>query len=156
VETGVDGLSSVVDGGGVGVSSAERWVEWTWEELGSEPVVATVDGLAGAVLWGGVAGLGRWSCVVGLVVSVGTGDDDVEVLAPAASVDSGGVVNVRSPKSALVVGDGIWVWAPVTPDGRSGRVVLAWVQRWVTLDVDVEGSARGGVVALSRACRRVV
>ena len=156
VKACVDGLSSVVDGSGVGVGSAERWVEWTREELGSEPVVATVNSLAGAVAWSSVTGLDSWSGVVGLVVSVGTGDDDVEVLSPATGVDSGGVVNVRSPKSTLVVGDGRWVWAPVTPDGSIGGVVLAWVLRWVALNVDVEGSAGGSVVTLSSAGRRVV
>jgi len=156
VKACVDGLSSVVDGSGVGVGGAERWVEWTWEELGSEPVVATVDGLAGAVAWGSVTGLGSWGGQVGLVVSVRTGDDDVEVLAPATLVDSSSVVNVRSPKSALVVGDGRWVWAPVTPNGSISGVVLAWILRWVTLNVDVESSAGGGVVTLGRAGSSVV
>ena len=153
---GIAGGVPVASSGGVGVCSAERGVEGTWEELGSEPVRTTINSLVGAVGRSGVGGDGRRSGDVDLAVSVGASDDNVKVLAPVTSVGGGSVVNVRSPQSALVVGDGGWVRAPVTPDSGGSAVVLARVLRWITLDVDVERSAGRGVVTKRGASGGVV
>lgn len=153
---GLDGGSLVGDVGSIGVSVAESGVEWTREELGTHPVRTTVDGLVRAVLGRVVDRDLDRSSDVGLVVTVGTGDDNVEVTTPSTHVGSCRSVNVGAPQSALVVGDGRGQRAPVTPRSVGSGVVLAWVERWVALDEDVERSAAGVVGADGRALRWVV
>lgn len=93
---------------------------------------------------------------VGSIVSVGTGNNDLEILAPATLVGGRHSVQVGSPKGALVVGDGRGVRAPVSPDGGVSRVVLGRVLRRVTLNVNVERSAKRGAVAVGSAVRDIV
>lgn len=138
------------------VGSADAWVVWTWEELGAEVVGTGIDGLARAVRRSGVARRGVRDGVVGLLVAVGARDDDLELLAPLAGVGGCGSLNAGAPESALVVGDGGWVWAPVAPDSGGSAVVGAWVQARVAFDVDVEGRAEVSGIALGGASGDVV
>jgi len=163
-----------------GVVGADLRVEGTRVELGTHPVVGSIDGPTAASLgaapgeagrssggsnsagrdngtsrWGGVNTVGRNGSVSG-IVSVGTGHNNLEVLAVATVVGGGRSVKVRAPQSALVVGDGRGVGAVVTPDSRSGRVVFGRVLTRVTLDVDVERSAEVGTVAVGGTVRNVV
>jgi hypothetical protein len=80
----------------------------------------------------------------------------MEVLAPFTLVGSSGSLKVRSPKSALEVGDGRGVGAPVTPDSGSSGVILGRVLARVALNVDVEGSAERGGITVSSTVRDVV
>jgi hypothetical protein len=93
---------------------------------------------------------------VGGIISVGSSHDNVEVLAPFTLVGSSGSLKVRSPKSALEVGDGRGVGAPVTPDSGSSGVVLGRVLAGVALNVDVEGSAERSGITVSSTVRDVV
>jgi len=163
-----------------GVVGADLRVEGTRVELGTHPVVGSIDGLAAAGLGAapyragrgsggsnsagrdngtsrrdGVNTFGRKSGVSG-IVSVRTGHNNLEVLAVATLVGSGRSVKVGAPQSALVVGDGRGIGAVVTPDSRSGRVVLGGVLARVPLDVDVERSAEVGAVAVGGTVRNVV
>ena len=87
------------------VDTAEERIEGTWEEAGAHVVATTLVDTAGAV--GGCSPAWRrdWGGLVGLVVTVGADDDDLEVITPAAGVGGGGVVDGGTPKRALVVGD---------------------------------------------------
>jgi hypothetical protein len=197
---GSDGRSLVQDVLVRGVVTADLRVEGTGEELGTHPVVGSVDGLTATGLGvapgragrggggsssgrrrsagrldnrsgrrnGGGSGKnsrgrgndGRGGVVdsvnderrksgVGSIVSVGAGHDNSEITTVAALVGSGSSLKVRSPQSALEVGDGRRLRAPVTPDSGSGGVVFAGVLAGITLDVDVERSAESGGVTVS-------
>jgi len=181
-----------------GVVGTDLGVEGAGEELGTHPVVGSVDGLAAAGLGaapgrarrssgrggsrrrsagrldnrrgrsnGGSSGKGsgggddgrsgvvdgvndgRGKSGVGSIVSVGSGHDNSEITTVAALVGSGGSLKVGSPQSALEVGDGGRLRAPVTPNSRSSGVVLAGVLAGIALDVDVERSAESGGVTVS-------
>lgn len=99
-----------------------------------------------AALGVGPAGRSSGGGVVGLLVAVGAGDDDLEAVTGLTSVGGGSAVNARSPESALVVGDGRRVLARA----------LVGVDRGVTLNVDVDTSAKIGLVAVSSALGNVV
>jgi hypothetical protein len=197
---GSDGRSLVQDVLVRGVVAADLGVEGTGEELGTHPVVGSVDGLAAAGLGvgpgragrcsggsgssgrrsarrlddrrgrrnGGGSGKdsrgrgndgrggvvdsindGRGKSGVGSIVSVGAGHNNSEITTVATLVGSSGSLKVGSPQSALEVGDGRRLRAPVTPDSRSGGVVLARVLAGITLNVDVERSAESGGVTVS-------
>jgi hypothetical protein len=197
---GSDGGSLVQDVLVRGVVTTDLGVERTGEELGTHPVVGSVDGLAATALGvapgragrgsggsgssrrrsagglddrrgrrnGGGSGKdgrgrgndgrcgvvdsindGRGKSGVGGIVSVGSGHDNSEITAPSTLVGSSSSLKVRSPKGALEVGDGRRLRAPVTPDSRSGGVVLARVLAGITLNVDVERSAESGGVTVS-------
>jgi hypothetical protein len=160
---GVDGLATaglgagpgglLAGSGGGGSGSGRRRSAGRLDRRGGSSSGAGKDGGDGGS--GGRGGVvngvndgGRKSGVGG-IVSVGSGHDNVEVLSPATLVGSGGSLKVGSPQSALEVGDGRRVGAPVTPDSGSSGVVLGGVLAGITLDVDVEGSAESGGVAVS-------
>lgn len=81
-----------------------------------------------------------------LVVAVGRGDDDLEVVAPLASVGGQGSVDVEAVESAANEGDGVRVLARGA-GGVGSRVALV---------VDVETHAKGLVVAVVGARLSVV
>lgn len=80
----------------------------------------------------------------------------MELLAVLAVVVSFRGINAGAPQSALEVGDGCRVGAPVSPDSCRSAVVGTWVDGWVTLNVQVEGSAERSVVAVGSALAGVV
>ena len=121
---------------GLGVAAADVDVKGAGEELGAHAVLGVVDGTLGALSWLAAAWRGGGEGVVGFLVAVGAGDDDVEVSAVAAEVVGGGGLDAGAPKGALEVRDGGWLGA-----------VCAGVEAGVTLDVEVEARAEGGVVA---------
>lgn len=145
------------------VLAADQVVEWAGEELGSEPVLGGVDGFAVAVVvlwWDGALWWGHRDGDVGLVVSVGCGDDDLELLLGVAGVGGRGLVDAASPERALEAGLRWGVGAALSPDGWVAGVVVGvvvgWVEGWVTLGVDVKGGAQLGAVAVSSALVDVV
>lgn len=145
------------------VVGAKLGIVWTGDELAAHPVARCVDSLAAAA-----AGLGPSSTVgvaaggdsrdgqVGLVPSIATGDDYLELLTVLSLVSGSGGIEVRPPKSALVRGHGSWVRAPVTPDGGSSAVIGARSDRGISLDEEVERSAESGVVAVRSTLSGVV
>lgn len=98
--------------------------------------------------------MGGWDGVVGLVVAVGSGNNDLEFIAVITHVCCGGGVNAGAPERALVVGDGGRVWAVAAPADVS--TVGGWVNGRVAFDVDVEGGAEISVIASSSAAADVV
>lgn len=128
-----------------GVRRTDTRIVGTWEELGADAGggVRVRTGLAVLRVGpaGGRSGRGR----VGLLPAVRANNDDLEVVAPLACVHGRRGIDTRAPERALVVGDG-------------GGIGAVWggVERRVTLDVEVEASAEGGVVAELRAGERVV
>jgi hypothetical protein len=130
---------------GNGVSGAERWVVWTWEELGANAGAWVVVGTAAALLRVGPSIRSRWGGGVGLGETIRASNDDLEVITVSTVVVGRGGINTGTPECALVVGDGSWVSA-----------VVRWVKSWVTLNVDVEGSAESGVVTPLRAASGIV
>lgn len=80
----------------------------------------------------------------------------MELLAVLAVVYGLGSINAGTPETALEVGNGRWVGAPVSPDSRSSAVIGGGVDRGVTLDVKVERGAESSVVALGGALGSVV
>lgn len=130
-----------VQGESVVVTSV--WVVWTGEEVLADAVLGGVLALVAAVLWWlGWVWLGSWwGGNVGAVVAVRAGDHDLELLAGLAFVGGGGGVDAGAPKGALEGGHGWWVGAVTAPDSWCGAGVGRWVEGWVTLNEDVEGSA---------------
>jgi hypothetical protein len=147
-EDGGDEVGLHVDGVlGNSIRSAEKRVVWSRVEVstnaGAWVVVSNVSITTLCRLlpswrsdWGGSLDLG---------VSVGTSDDNVEVSSVLSIIDSSLLGNTRSPKCALVVGNRWWVGA-----------FSSWVDAWVTLEVDVEGSAKVLVVAERSASSNVI
>lgn len=120
----------------LGVSGAERRIERTGESLLTHAVAGLVVELSTAV--GGLAARRRSGrSVSALVVTVGTSNDDLEVIAALTSVGSGLLGNLLSPDRALVVDDG----------RRVGAGALVGVPFRVALNVDVEASTGVGLVA---------
>jgi hypothetical protein len=76
-------------------------------------------------------------CVVGLVIPVGAGDHDFKIDTLLTGVCGVGGRDAGAPECALVICDGGWVRALA-----GGRV-----QAGITLNVDVEGCAKGCVIA---------
>lgn len=145
------------------VLAADKSVEWAGEELGSEPVLGRVDGVAVAVVvlwWDGALWWSDWDSDVGLVVSVGCGDDHFELLLSVASVGSVCLADAATEECALEAGLRWWVRAVLSPHswvaGVVVGVVVGWVQAWVTLRVNVEGSAQVVAVAARGALVHVV
>lgn len=134
----------------LGVGSADRGIIRTGEGLLTNAVAGVVVDLVLAVL-GLLAVRGRRRgrgvvaarVVTALVVTVGSSDNDLEVVAATASVSGGILCDLLSPDRALVV------------DGR-GRLIARALRRvpcGITLDVDVEASAGlDGVAELGAAC----
>lgn len=128
---------------GESVVVASVWVVWTWEEVLADAVLGGVLALVAAVLWWlGWVWLRSWrGGDVGAVVTVRAGDHDLELLAGLALVGGGGGIDAGAPQGALEGGHGWWVGAVTAPDSWCGAGVGRWVEGWVTLDEDVEGSA---------------
>lgn len=86
--------------------AADQSVEWAREELCAEPVLWRVDGVSVAVVVARRKSTLRWSgwdSDVGLVVSVGSGDDNLELLRGISSVGGGGTVDRAAPECALEI-----------------------------------------------------
>ena len=120
----------------LGVGAADIDVKGTGEELGAHAVLGVVDGTLGALGWLTAARRRGGKGVVCFLVTVGSGDDDVKVPTVPTKVVSGGSFDARTPEGALEVGDGGWLSA-----------TWAGVEAGVTFDIEVETSAKGGVVA---------
>jgi hypothetical protein len=120
----------------LGVSSAERRIIGTGESLLAHAVTVLVVELGATVL--GLAAAGRSRRSVGLlVVTVGTGNDNLEAVTALSCVGSCFLGNLLSPERALVVDSGRRLFARA----------LVRVPLRVTFNVDVEASASLGAVA---------
>jgi hypothetical protein len=147
-QDGVDDAGLDVDGVlGGGVGGADAHVEDSLEELlaqaGARVVVDTR-----AVLGVGPSRRSGGRGVVGLCVAVGASNHDTKSGASLARVRSSGGVDARSPERALEVGERGHI--------VTGAGALVRVERRVTLNVQVEGGAQVGAVALGRAAGDVV
>lgn len=146
---GAAGTSSgaVVLSGGLADGGALAWVVWAGEGAAADEGVdavleRSVDG-TWELSWAGEVGVGWWSG--DLVVAVGAGDHDLEVVAPLALVGGGVIADWSAVENTLDHAGGGWVVATNT-----------WVDGWVTLVVDVEGPAVGGGITLLLALDGVV
>lgn len=120
--------------------------------MGSNGAGRPVDGGAFAWLGGFVSRAWCWGCRGGLLVAIGTDDDDFEAPAYLAGIRGGVFLDTGAPERALEVGDGAGVGALLA----LGGVAAGGVQRGITLDIDVEADLEGGVVALFGAALDVV
>ena len=121
---------------GLGVGAADVHVKGAGEEFGAHAVLGVVDGAVGTSGGGTAAGGSGGESVVGLLVTVGASNDDVEIAPVAAKVVGGGRLDAGAPESALEIRD------------RGGLgAVGARIEAGVALDVEVEGGAKRGVVA---------
>jgi len=120
----------------LGEGSAERRIERTRESLLTHAVAGVIVDLVAAVL-GLAAGRNSGRSVGALVVTVGSSDNNLEIIAALASVGGSLLGNLLSPDGALVVDNG----------GRVGARALVRVPLRVTLDVDVETSAGLAIIA---------
>lgn len=130
---------------GGSIAGADSGVVWTGEESLSQAgvwvrvsLVSTTALLSWLPAW-------LWCRSGGLGVSVGTGDDDLEISAHLTGVGGRFSSDARAPESTLVVGDRSWVWA-----------VGRWIHEWITLNVDVETCAEGGAIAQGTALSDII
>ena len=126
--TGAD--SGVVWTGEEGLSQAGVWVRVT--------LVSTTALLRWLPAW-------LWCGSDGLGVSVGAGDDDLEISAHLAGVGGRFSSDARAPESTLVVGNRGWV-----------RACIRWIHVRITLNVNVETCAEGGAVAEGTTLSNIV
>lgn len=132
---------------GRGVGGADVDIEDTLEHLlGNAGLGVIVDTRALGRL-GPAAGSSR-SGGVGLLVTVGAGNDNAESTASLTGVHSSGRLDTRSPEGTLVVGDGRDIFASAG--------ALVGVERGITLDVQVEGSAETSGITLGSATSNIV
>lgn len=113
-----------------GISGAESGVIRTGEESLSQggSWVRVSLGSTTALFGCCPTGLG-WGCD-GFGVSVGTGNDDFEIVTHLTGVSGGCGIDAGSPEGTLVVCDGGWVGA-----------IIRWVDGWITFNVDIETCA---------------
>ncbi len=120
----------------LGIGAADVDIEGPGEEFAAHAVFRVIDGALGALGWRTTSWRSGGKGVVRLLVAVGARDDDVEVPTIATKVVSGSSLNARAPKGALEIGNRGWL-----------RAVGAGVQAGVTFDVEIEGCAKGSVIA---------
>ncbi len=133
---------------GSGVRSAESGVIRTREEGMPDAgagVVVCVATVAAALLRCFPARLAGGGSCVGLLVSIGGGNDDLELAAVVTRVGCGSCIDAGAPESTLVVCNG----------GGEGAV-SGWVEGGIPLNEDVETGAKGCVVTVLAAGGNVI